>query len=55
LDCLGERAKKGLVRYIQTRNPKASDGYIEEDMLDNLLQDVFGEASVLLKKQILRQ
>jgi hypothetical protein len=55
LSLLGERGRKGLMDYIQVHNPNASEGYIELEMVDEVLQKVFGEASELLMKQILHQ
>lgn len=55
LDLLGERGKKSLMAYIKASNPKTSDEYIQVQTVDSVLQTVFGEASVLLMKEILHQ
>jgi hypothetical protein len=55
LGLLGEKGRKGLMDYIKVHNPNASEGYIELEMIDDVLKKVFGEAADLLMKQILHQ
>jgi hypothetical protein len=55
LGLLGEKGRKGLMDYIKVHNPNASEGYIELEMVDDVLKKVFGEAAELLMKQILHQ
>ena len=55
LGLLGERGRKGLMNYIQVRNPNSSEGYIDLEIVDDVLQKVFGEAAELLMNQIRHQ
>ena len=56
LEMLGAKGKKSLMAYIQHCNPKiATDGYVELEMLREVLKDFFGDASGLLMQQICPQ
>jgi hypothetical protein len=53
LDVIGEMGKTYLMNYIQFYNPRTgSDGCVKLDMVHDVLHEFFGEAAVLLMREI---
>jgi hypothetical protein len=53
LDIIGDRGKTKLMNYIQFYNRKATnDGFVKLGIVHDLLHEFFGDAAVLLMREI---